>query len=650
MAHRVFTVIDRRSRVVRAFGEMHHTLRATWWVMGLAVAMLMLQPGAAQDQNSLLTRESSSIRVTFDGRQPGLSALSIDSLKEGNFRPSPITAAGAPTVPYKVDERDGWVRYALPSDPHHPVWELRCDGDTLRMRSTFRQGAAPQDLTWTFNPDVTRATLLGLVTPSGNVALPAILHLPGMGSLRIYAKGGGSEGLGYVAHRRPSLFVAVTFPAATAEHREVEYTLQTAAIFPAVPGMAPGDKRFDGFRRDWLNSLQLQAELHVLANNAASDACAFVLYEYSDIARYTPPLAKGLTALDLIRQSLDRYLAGFLGYGMPGYVEFDGESKVPSPREKYVFLDVYPSLLISAYDYVDGSGDQQWLRANYPGLRRWTEAMIAPNADGSPLLEYPASGNSGSWGDPFILRPSNWWDTIGFGHEDAYANALGYRALRSMAELADRAGEPADAARYRQRAQEIHDAYAAAFLDPAQGVVAGWRSSDGQLHNYFFPFVNGIAVRYGLIDGVQARQAMNGILAKMKSVGFTNFSLGLPGNLIPVRRADYVDNDPRFGGSTRADGSDGFQVYENGGATACFAYFTLGALYHLGDKEQADKILFPMLQAFSREEFSGRAPDGLTYDWRDWHGGAHGYEGFLVDNYYALLAVLDRANLIAKIP
>jgi hypothetical protein len=40
----------------------------------------------------------------------------------------------------------------------------------------------------------------------------------------------------------------------------------------------------------------------------------------------------------------------------------------------------------------------------------------------------------------------------------------------------------------------------------------------------------------------------------------------------------------------------------------------------------------------------------MTYDWKDWQGGAHGYEGFLVDNYYALLAVLDRADLIEKLP
>jgi hypothetical protein len=40
----------------------------------------------------------------------------------------------------------------------------------------------------------------------------------------------------------------------------------------------------------------------------------------------------------------------------------------------------------------------------------------------------------------------------------------------------------------------------------------------------------------------------------------------------------------------------------------------------------------------------------MTHDWKDWQGDAHGYEAFLVDNYYALLAVLDRANMMEKMP
>jgi len=496
---------------------------------------------------------------------------------------------------------------------------------------------------------VTHATLLGHVTDAGDVALPAVLHLPGMGSLRVYAKGSGPAVLRYDARRSPTGFVKIIFPAATAERKSVEYTLVTAAIYPAVPGIATDDPRFDGFRRGFLDIFQQHAEWHVLANNAASDACAFAVYEYADIARYTPELVKGLTALDLVRQTLDRYLNGFLGYGQPGYKNFD----VPDfgePDELYAFSDTYPSLLISAYDYADGSGDDRWLRQNYKGLRKWAEAMTAPNADGSPLLEYPVSGNSGSWTARITVRPANWWDTIGFGHQDAYSNALGYRALRGMAAMAERIGETADAAKYRARAQKIHDAYASAFLDTKAGVLAGWRSRDGQLHNYYFPFVNGIAVRYGLIEGEQARQAMDRILAKMDAVGYRDFSLGLPGNLIPIRRADYVEPDVSAGSPRKEDGSDGFEIYENGGATACFAYFTMAALYQLGEKEQGDRILMPMLDAFTRQGFSGRAPNGRTYDWKDWKGGAHGYEGFLVDNYYALLAVLDRANMIEKMP
>lgn len=630
------------------------------WAFFLAVALVVTLSAAGETGNDALRRETASMRVVFDARQPGLSALSIDSLKHGSFRASPLIDPGEAPVAYKVTTRGGWVYYAAASDPGHPVWEMRCEGDTLEMRSLFRPGGAAHDLTLKFDPHVTHATLLGHVTPAGDIALPAVLHLPGMGSLRVYAKGSDAAALRYVAHRNTngmtpidlahplSDYVSVTFPAASAEHREVEYTLQTAAIFPAIPGMDPTDARFDGFRRDWLDIFQLQAELHVLANHAASDPCAFTVYEYADMARYTPELVKGLTALDLIRETLDRYLAGFIGYGMPGYQMFDAAPQANSP-DAHVFTDTYPSLLISAYDYADGSGDERWLRQNYKGLRKWTETLMVANADGSPLEEYPGSGNSGSWKEGVINPAANWWDTIGFGHQDAYGNALAYRALQGMAELADRIGEKGDAARYRARADAIRAVYAGTFLDPSAGVVAGWRSSDGQLHNYYFPYINGIAVRYGLIEGTQARQVMDRILAKMDSVGYKNFALGLPGNLVPIRHADYLNPDHRWGGSKKADGSDGFEIYENGGATGCFAYFTMAALYHLGEKEQGDKILMPMLGAFARQGFSGRAPDGLTYDWKDWHGGAHGYEGFLVDNYYALLAVLDRAGMV-KMP
>ena len=113
-------------------------------------------------------------------------------------------------------------------------------------------------------------------------------------------------------------FVRITFPPATAKQRCVEYRLEVVAIYPELPGIEK-DSLYDGFRRDWLNIFQVNPRVQMLANNASSDPCSFTLFEYSDLAAHTPPLADGLTANDLIRMTLDRYLAGAKGYGQVGY-------------------------------------------------------------------------------------------------------------------------------------------------------------------------------------------------------------------------------------------------------------------------------------------------------------------------------------------
>ncbi len=154
----------------------------------------------------------------------------------------------------------------------------------------------------------------------------------------------------------------------------------------------------------------------------------------------------------------------------------------------------------------------------------------------------------------------------------------------------------------------MREVYVKTFLNPATGVLAGWKSADGQLHDYYFLFVNGIAIHYGLVPKDQANAIMDKLLAKMKEVGYTRFDLGLPGNLIPVAKKDYFPSEPRWGGGEKEDGSDGFQIYENGGATACFAYYTLAALYDLGRREEADRILFPMLDSFEKGSFSRHRP------------------------------------------
>lgn len=567
--------------------------------------------------------------------QPGFNVLDIDGLGLGQRGANIMRVpAKAPKVAeYTMKEsltlggrKAEYRGIGQPAD-EKPAWTIKLTSRQIKLISTWSPGDLPEPIRFVLDTAHCRTTLLGVFGPKGGIELPAVMHMPGQGQFRITSAGMDKPELGY-ANTRAGL--TVSFPPATSASPHVEYRLDVTAIYPDVPGIKY-DHRFDSFKRDWLNVLQLRPDTRALSNNTHSDTCAFCYYEYADIAAKTPELAPGLYTLDIVRQTLDRILAGGKAYGLPAKGNFPVESS-----------DTFPSMLIAAADCVQGGKSDKWLAANYDGLKKWADKMLATDTDGDGLIKYAVSGNSGIWPNGFPkVRPSNWWDTIGFGHEDAYGNALAHRALGGMEMMARRLGKTDDATRYHDAAEKLHAAYFKTFYDPATGVLAGWRSADGKLHDYYFLFVNGIAIDYGLVPRDKANQIMNILMAKMKEVGYTHFNMGLPGNLITVALKDYVHktSDGHFGGGVRPDNSDGWQKYENGGATGCFAYFTIAALYDLGRRAEADQILMPMLNEYAKGGFEGRGKSGKSNDWRMWDGTPMGYEGFLSDNYYTLLAV-----------
>jgi hypothetical protein len=579
-----------------------------------------------------------ALTLTPDGQ--AIQSLAVDSLGKGEF---------GPNVLFPPDPKPA-AQTAVPANPIFiSDWQFKFSSQSFQMVDTYRPDAPEQLMALRFNPDQSHATLLAMVD-GGQARLPALLHLPQQGSLRIEAESREPVLLQYEAHRRDKGYIWVLFPGATQSNPRVTYTLTVVAIYPHIPGIE-SDPRYDGFRRNWLNIFQVQAEDGVLANNSSSDPCAFVQHMYTEIAKYTPPLAPGLTAMDLVRMSLDRYLHGALACGMPYYRGFDATS-LPWQSRNTASADTYPSLLTAAGDYVAATHDTEWLKKNYRGLRTWADDMLATDTNGDGLMKFTGSGNADSWpprpGGGVFLRPSNWWDTIGFGYEDVYSNALAYHALQQMAIMARLAGQPSDAQRYLQRAAKLKQAFVPAFLDSKTGVLAGWRSEDGQLHDYWFPWVNGAAVVYGLVPQKLGNQIYDRLLAKMKEVGYTNFEHGIPGDLIPIRREDWEDFNPNGGAPSKADGSDGFQIYENGGATAAFAYYTIAALYKLGRVQDGDRILYPMLKTYKSGGFQGRAPNGRSYDWQMWDGTPRGYEGLLTDCFMALAAAMERPAQVAR--
>jgi hypothetical protein len=541
-------------------------------------------------------------------------------------------------------------------------------GEVAESRIVFRSNYPGQgngkELVLVIDQKRNHATVLGMMRPGErDVNTPCVLHLPDLGSVRITAD--APVKLRCDARRwveKP--FVEIVFPAADPEQPTITYTLDVTAIHPDAPGIR-GDPRYDGFRRGFLNIFQVNPRLQALANHSSSDSCPFCLYAYAEVARATPELAPGLRALDLIRMTLDRYLGGMKGYGIPGYNPSETGADTVETEFVHMSGDVLPSLLIAAGIYARNAPDREWARVNYTGLRDWTAQMLSRDLDGDGLIEFPASGNSAYRSRDDDGGFSNWWDCVGFGHADAYVNALAYRALREMTAIAGMAGEHADAALFADAGDRLRAAYFPAFFNPETGLLGGWRSRDGVLHDYAFTFVNGIAVVYGLVGEAAGNALMDALLRTMREVGYTNFRLGLPGNLRPIAKLDYLHvpekhrpTDPaevlphelRWGGGVRDDGTDGFQHYENGGATACYAYFTIRALDLLGRRNEADATLMPMLEAFREGEFQGKGLNGMSKDWKSWSGECWGYEGFLVDGFLTLLAVAERAPFAAASP
>ena len=135
------------------------------------------------------------------------------------------------------------------------------------------------------------------------------------------------------------------------------------AIHPEIKGIE-NDERYDCFRKNFISIFQLNPLLKILSNNSSSDACAFTLFKYAEVAAFTPPLVNGLSALDLIRMTLDRYLSGQKGYGMLGY-DYDKAWDIPESATTCNSLDSYPSLLIAACIYAMANDDKKWFTENY---------------------------------------------------------------------------------------------------------------------------------------------------------------------------------------------------------------------------------------------------------------------------------------------
>lgn len=524
-------------------------------------------------------------------------------------------------------------------------WAVRAEGGSLHLRATCLEAPSRHDaslhLVFPFNPAVTPVTVLpSQWDGNGHFLLPAILSAPDHGQL-LLASGEEMPVRGRLVGSRAAktvdvhLLLPIRRPGDTCE-----FTF-TPLYLPPPPGLVD-TTWWRRARRGWFGAFQCSAEwgdpghyysapAGMLANNVISDPASCSLWFYADQAFFTPELAPGISAMHLVRHTLDWWLdQKMLPHG-----------EMICYWDKTDFLDANSGPIIAAWDYVEVTGDLTWLKERMERLERLAEFLAQRDIDSDGMVEAVQSGNYGALQQPG--RSCAWWDALNCGHKDSYSNALIYRAWRCLADLEAKLGRTEAQARYTQLADGLHAAFFKTLYNPETGWLAWWKSEDGVLHDYASPVINGMAIEYGLVPPDQAGPMLDRLWNKMEEAGFARFDLGVPPMLTPVLRADYLLPDG-IGIPQSADGSDTLGYYMNGGITAGQVLHFLAAHYVADKADKADRVLRAMLGRQAVGGFQNGAvnayPKGI--DWTTWEGQPSGYEGYLADSFRFLQAVLLR--------
>ncbi len=426
----------------------------------------------------------------------------------------------------------------------------------------------------------------------------------------------------------------------------------TPLLLPPPPGLPDDSLPFWlAARRGWLNALQpcarwgeqdkpFSAPPGILGNNVISDPASISIWFYADQAFFTPEISPGISVMPLVRRTIDYWLdkrmrrdaAGALTGEITGYWDYGD------------FLDAEASPLISAWDYVEATGDLDWLRRRIELLERVANFLARRDVDKDGFVEATQPGTPNALQQP--NRSDAWWDALNCGHKDGYTNALIYRAWRSLADLELKLGRGDRVAQYTLLADRLKAVYAKTLFNRETGWLAWWKDRDGALHDHASPTLNGLAIEYGLVEPDLARSILFNLWQKIAQAGFKRFDLGVPPMLVPVPRSDYLQPDA-LGIPKREDGTDTVGYYMNGGITAGHVLHFLMAHYVLGDKDLADRadmVLGAMLERQRRGEFQNGVRDATFegIDWTTWDGKPSGYEGTLADSFRFLQAVLMR--------
>lgn len=170
----------------------------------LVFALLVLALGLANEPVGTPQFQSSFLRVELSADQPAFTVLTVDSLGTKKLTKNPLRPPASPDKSYQVRRVGRRFEYRPASAlSGAPVWSFEFSERQVQLRSSYTAENPPPPLLLDINPHVSRGTLLGLFNDDGTIRLPALLHLPNLGTFRITSTLGKGLALKYDSLRYP---------------------------------------------------------------------------------------------------------------------------------------------------------------------------------------------------------------------------------------------------------------------------------------------------------------------------------------------------------------------------------------------------------------------------------------------------------------
>ena len=393
--------------------------------------------------------------------------------------------------------------------------------------------------------------------------------------------------------------------------------------YPPLPD--EGDSRFNGLKRNWINSFAMNRELYDMGDNIYFHGTGHLaIHMKSDMLQIVD---KKDEQFKIIRRVYEKQVER----SFKQCQAYDGEVSVNFfNKEKKRFgcaVDSTPGAIIAL------TGISNWnlpfAKKLIPNAIKAADYLLSRDTDGDGIFEVPFPGDY-MFQECEFGQQTNWWDNFAFGHKDIYFNYLCHRALRELSALLIKVGMESEAERYLKQLEKFDKVFFDTFYNPETELMAGWISKNGKVHDYGFTFAVSMGINEGLIPKETGKKMLKKLLSIMKKEGYGDLRFGIPGNVMPVKQEDTI-YWPCMSDWGR---------YENGGLNGMNGFHFLTSMYNVGMRKEADTILFAILDTYEKEmTHSGLMPGYCrSVDWRTKEGVACGYN-YLADNYYFMMSV-----------